>query len=130
MRFAEATIGATRPRLYHPLVPVACHDACKFGCVRVGCVPVRDSHDRWPTPDVRSSCGVKLAAGTDVIGRCSDPQTVEAVEGADAVGCAIRPIPRGIGESAYVTAPNTMIESTLMTQSRIVIAVASASGTP
>ena len=29
-----------------------------------------------------------------------------------------------------MTAPNTMIDSTLMTQSRIVIAVASGSGTP
>jgi len=45
-------------------------------------------------------------------------------------GCWIRPIPRGIGETTYVTAPNTMIDSTLMTQSRMVIAVASANGTP
>ena len=45
-------------------------------------------------------------------------------------GCLIRPMPRGIGEITYTIAPRTMIESTLITQSRIVIAVASGSGTP
>jgi hypothetical protein len=43
-------------------------------------------------------------------------------------GCLMRPMPRGIGETTYTMAPMTMIDSTLMTQSRIVIAVASASG--
>ena len=46
------------------------------------------------------------------------------------VAAMMRPIPRGIGETTYVIAPNTMIESTLMTQSRMAIAVASASGMP
>jgi len=45
-------------------------------------------------------------------------------------GWEMRPMPRGIGEITYTIAPRTMIESTLITQSRIVIAVASGSGTP
>ena len=44
--------------------------------------------------------------------------------------CSMRPKPRGIGETTYTMAPMTMIESTLITQSRIVIAVASGSGIP
>jgi hypothetical protein len=48
--------------------------------------------------------------------------------GVVAGGCLIRPMPRGIGEITYTIAPRTMIESTLITQSRIVIAVASGSG--
>ena len=55
-------------------------------------------------------------------------QTGAAVEGAR--GCTMFPIPRGIGETTYTIAPNTMIDNTLITQSRIVIAVASANGTP
>jgi hypothetical protein len=50
--------------------------------------------------------------------------------GVVAGGCLMRPMPRGIGEITYTMAPMTMIESTLITQSRIVIAVASGSGTP
>ena len=45
-------------------------------------------------------------------------------------GCAIWPMPRGIGETTYTIAPNTMIDRTLITQSSSVIAVASGSGTP
>ena len=48
----------------------------------------------------------------------------------ETIGCRMCPMPRGIGETTYTIAPNTMIDSTLMTQSRIVIAVASGSGTP
>jgi hypothetical protein len=56
----------------------------------------------------------------------------QAAVGADVAdtGCGIRPNPRGIGETTYTMAPNTMIDSTLITQSRIVIAVASGKGTP
>ncbi len=59
-------------------------------------------------------------------GRCQAGAVSEVI----GVGCGIRPMPRGIGETTYVTAPKTMIERTLMTQSRMVIAVASASGIP
>jgi hypothetical protein len=49
--------------------------------------------------------------------------------GVVAGGCLMRPMPRGIGEITYTIAPRMMIESTLITQSRMVIAVASGSGT-
>src|SRR5689334_19881143 len=48
------------------------------------------------------------------------PRQAEVAAGAVG-GCGIRPMPRGMGETTYVTAPNTMIDRTLMTQSRIVI---------
>ena len=73
-------------------------------------ISVQRSHRA--TPDRRSVDGSQAAGGTAVV----------------AGGCGILPMPRGIGETTYTTAPITMIDSTLMTQSRMVIAVASASG--
>lgn len=128
MRFAEATIGGPRLSLYHPFVPVMFRIACKIPDGVVWFVTVRDGRGEPATPDfwyARETRPVhRVPSG---VGH-ADPQTVVAA--CDALpGCRIRPIPRGIGEATYVTAPNTMIESTLMTQSRIVMAVASASGT-
>lgn len=118
----------TGESLYHPFVPVTFRVTCNIANGVVHFVPVRDGRGKSPTPDF-GTCGRLgwITREGATIAR-SYPQTVVAA-GDAFPGCLIRPIPRGIGETTYVTAPNTMIESTLMTQSRIVMAVASANGT-
>jgi hypothetical protein len=115
--------------VYDPFVPVTFREACKIASGSVRSMPLWSRRHRIPTHDVCTAA--KLDRITQERSGRRAPRG-QAVVAADEVvgGWRIRPIPRGIGETAYVTAPNAMIESTLMTQSRIVIAVASGSGTP
>ena len=129
--FASATIGGPSGYLYHPLVPV--EPLCAGPYTVVLCGPVWCGSDGAqqltrtkvrPTGDADGPPDRSCASGQRPAGQAAVWADVAAG------GCGIRPRPRGIGETTYRMAPNTMIDRTLITQSRIVIAVASGSGTP
>src|SRR6478735_11899046 len=92
----------------------------RYVAVRSGCADGRP-HDLCTSVGAGRIAGRRDGTEFSRFGPCRSQ-----VVGAACVpgGCGIRPIPRVIGDTTYRIAPNAMIDRTLMTQSRMVIAVA------